>query len=254
MPIGLKIPVLVLAGAMAGIINSLAGGGTLITFPALTFSGMSALAANITSAVALLTGHLSSMWAYRRELAKQKKWTMRFAGPSMAGGLVGALLLLNTGESQFRAIVPYLIFLAAILFTFQRPVLRLFEIEAHAIESSSHGVALALLFQFGVAVYGGYFGAGIGILMLAALGILGHTDIYEMNSVKITQAFIMNVVAVACFIVGGEVRWAEAGLVAFGALLGGAAGPFFGRRLGARFVRGLVSFVGFSLGLYYLLS
>jgi uncharacterized membrane protein YfcA len=254
MPTGLKIPLLILAGAAAGMMNSLAGGGTLLTFPALMFSGMSAIAANITSTVALLTGHVSSMWSYRRELATQKKWTLRFAGPSMAGGLVGALLLLNTGEAQFRAIVPYLILLAAILFTFQGPVLRFFEIEAQAIERSAHGVALALLFQFGVAVYGGYFGAGIGILMLAALGVLGHTDIYAMNSVKITQAFIMNVVAVACFIAGSEVRWWEAALVGFGALVGGAIGPHFGRRLGARFVRGLVSFVGFSIGFYYLLT
>ena len=253
MPIGLKIPLLILAGATAGIMNSLAGGGMLVTFPALMFSGMSAIAANITSTVALLTGHVSSMWSYRKELATQKKWTLRFAGPSIAGGLIGALLLLNTGEALLRAIVPYLILLAAVLFTFQGPVLRLLEIEAQAIERSAHGVAFALLFQFGVAVYGGYFGAGIGILMLAALGVLGHTDIHQMNSVKITQAFLMNVVAVALFIASGEVHWGEAALVGFGALVGGAIGPVFGRRLGARFVRGFVSFVGFSLGVYYLL-
>jgi uncharacterized membrane protein YfcA len=253
MPTGLKIPLLILAGAAAGMMNSLAGGGTLLTFPALMFSGMSAIAANITSTVALLTGHVSSMWSYRRELATQKKWTLRFAGPSMAGGLVGALLLLNTGEAQFRAIVPYLILLAAVTFTFQRSVLRLLEIEAEAIERSAHGVAFALLLQFCVAIYGGYFRAGIGILMLAALGILGHTNIHQMNSVKITQAFIINAVAVALFITGGQVRWEEAGMIALGAVLGGSVGPFFGRRLGARFVRGFVSFVGFSLGLYYLL-
>ncbi len=253
MPIELKIPLLIVAGAAAAVINSVAGGGSLITFAALSLSGMSAIAANMTSAVAMSTGDISAMWSYRRELATQKKWILRFAGPSIVGGMLGAVLLLHTGEVQFRAIVPYLILLATITFTFQRSVLRLLEIEAHAIESSAHGLALALLFQFGVAVYGGYFRAGIGILMLAALGILGHTNIHQMNSVKISQAFIINIVAVGLFITGGQVHWAEAGMIALGAVLGGTVGPFFGRRLGARFVRGLVSFVGFSLGLYYLL-
>jgi uncharacterized membrane protein YfcA len=253
MPIEIKIPLLILAGAAGAVINSVAGGGSLITFAALSFSGMSALSANMTSAVAMSTGDITAMWSYRRELATQKKWTLRFAGPSIVGGLLGAWLLLHTGEAQFRAIVPYLILLAAVTFTFQRSVLRLLEIEAEAIERSAHGVAFALLLQFCVAIYGGYFRAGIGILMLAALGILGHTNIHQMNSVKITQAFIINAVAVALFITGGQVRWEEAGMIALGAVLGGSVGPFFGRRLGARFVRGFVSFVGFSLGLYYLL-
>lgn len=233
--------------------NALAGGGTLLTFPALVFAGLPAVAANATSTVALLTGIGGSIWGYRRELVTQKKWALRYAGPSLLGGIAGALLLLNTGEALFRAFVPYLILFAAVLFTFQRPILRLLEIEAHAIERSRHGLALALLFQFGVAVYGGYFGAGIGILMLAALGVLGHGDIHQMNSLKVLQAFLINVVAALIFIVSGKIFWSQALMVACGSVVGGALGPSLGRRVGPRPVRVFVSAIGFSIGLYFLL-
>ena len=245
---------LIVAGAVAGVMNALAGGGPLIPFRALMFAGLPAIAANATNTVALLSGVGSSIWSYRRELETQKKWAWRFAGPSLAGGLAGALLLLNTGEAQFRALIPYLILFAATLFTFQGPVLRLLDIEAHAIERSRYGLAAALLFQFAVAVYGGYFGAGIGILMLAALGILGHRDVHAMNSVKVVQAFLINVVAAAWFIFNGKVYWTEALLIAVGSGLGGVAGPWLGRRVGPRVVRGFVSVVGFAIGLYFLLA
>jgi uncharacterized membrane protein YfcA len=249
----LKILSLFLAGTIGGIMNSLAGGGTLIVFPTLMFTGLSAISANITATVALLGGLISSMWSYRKELQTQKRWAWRFAFPSAFGGLVGALLLLNTGEAEFRAIVPYLILLAAFLFTFQGPLLRWLQIDSRTIETTPHGIASALLFQFGVAIYGGYFGAGIGILMLAALGMLGQRDIYRMNSLKVLQAFLINVVAVVCFMVLGDVHWAEAAIVAGGAAAGGWLGPTLGRRFGPKAVRAFVSFVGFSIGIYYLL-
>ena len=233
--------------------NALAGGGTLLTFPALIWVGIPSIAANATSTVALLTGIGSSIWSYRRELSVQKKWAWRFAGPSLVGGLAGALLLLNTEEAHFRVLVPYLILFAAVLFTFQGPLLRLLEIEAHAFERSRYGLAAALFFQFWVAVYGGYFGAGIGILMLVVLGLLGHEDIHLANSVKVTQAFLINVVAAACFIVSGEIYWTEALLIAIGSAAGGASGPYLGRWVGAKVVRGFVSVIGFAIGLYFLL-
>src|SRR3990172_3663366 len=188
----LQAALLTAAGALAGVMNSLAGGGTLLTFPSLILVGLPAIAANATSTVALLMGIGSSIVGFRRELSTQKKWAWLFAGPSLVGGLVGAILLLNTEEAHFRAIVPFLILFASVLFTFQGPILRLLEIEAHAIERSRYAMAAALFFQFLVAVYGGYFGAGIGIPMLSALGILGHRIILEMNSVKVVQAFIIN--------------------------------------------------------------
>lgn len=249
-----KAALLVLAGAVAGVMNALAGGGTLLTFPSLIFAGLPAIAANATSTVALLMGIASSIWSYRRELATQRKWAWRFAGPSLLGGGIGALLLLNTAESHFRALVPYLILFATLIFTFQRPLLRLLEIEAHAIERSRYGMAAALFFQLLVAIYGGYFGAGIGILMLAALGILGHQDVHQMNSVKVTQAFLINAVAATIFILSGKIHWLEALLIAIGAAFGGAAGPWIGRRVGGNMVRVFVSVIGFAIGLYFLLA
>jgi uncharacterized membrane protein YfcA len=249
----IKTTLLLVAGAGAGVMNSLAGGGTLLTFPALMWTGMPAIAANATSTVALLTGIGSSIWSYRRELAVQKKWAWRFAGPSLVGGLAGALLLLSTEEAYFREIVPYLILFAAVLFTFQGPMLRLLEIEAKAVERSRYGMAAALFFQFWVAVYGGYFGAGIGILMLAVLGILGHEDIHLANSVKVTQAFLINVIAAVCFILSGQVFWTEALIIGIGSALGGASGPYLGRWVGAKMVRVFVSVIGFAIGLYFLL-
>ena len=253
LPTGIRVALLVPAGVVAGVVNALAGGGTLLTFPALIFAGLPAVAANATNSLALLTGQGTSIWGYRRELATQKKWALRLVAPSLLGGAAGALLLLNTGESQFRALVPYLILFATVLFTFQRPLLRFFEIEANAIERSRHGVAFALIFQFGVAVYGGYFGAGMGILMLAALGILGQADMHQMNSVKSLQGLLINAVAAVLFIVGGQIYWMEAIIVASGAAVGGAVGPALGRRIGPMAVRAIVSIIGFLIGTYFLL-
>jgi uncharacterized protein len=254
MPFLAKAVLLIAAGWLAGVMNSIAGGGTLVTFPSLVFSGIPAISANATSTVALLTGVGSSIWAYRKELATQSRWAWRFAGPSMAGGLIGAVLLLNTGETSFRAIIPYLILFATALFTFQGPILRFLDIEAQVVGKSRHGLAAALAFQLFVAIYGGYFGAGIGILMLATLGMLGHQNIYEMNSVKVTQAFLINIVAAAYFIFAGKVLWVEAGLVGLGSVVGGVAGPWIGRRVGQKVVRRFVSVVGFAIGLYFLLA
>ena len=246
---------LIAAGAVAGVMNALAGGGTLLTFPSLIFVGLPAVSANATSTVALLMGIASSIWGYRRELATQGKWARQFAIPSLTGGILGALLLLHTEESHFRALVPYLILFAAALFTFQKPILRLLEIEAHAIGRSRHTLTVAMLFQFGLAVYGGYFGAGIGILMIASLSLLMDPDnVHEINSVKVTQAFLINVVAAGIFIFSGVVRWREVFLIAIGAACGGMAGPWIGRRVGSKVVRGFVSVLGFAIGLYFLLG
>lgn len=245
---------LIAAGAVAGVMNALAGGGTLLTFPALIYVGLPSIEANATSTVALLLGIGSSIFGYRKELAAQQRWARQFAIPSLAGGILGAVLLLSTEESHFRALVPYLILFAAALFTFQKRILQLLEIESHALERSRYGMALAMLFQFGVAIYGGYFGAGIGILMLASLGVLmGSHNVLEINSVKVTQAFLINVLAAAIFIASGKVYWMEAVWIATGATVGGLAGPWIGRRTGPQMVRGFVSVLGFAIGLLMLL-
>lgn len=249
----LKTGVLFAAAAVAGIINSVAGGGTLVSFPALVFCGVPTVLANATSTVALLPGAASSLWAYRRQFAVQKRWAWRLGLPSLLGGLLGAVLLLKTGEVRFKALVPYLILFATVLFTFQPSVSRWLRLEAEVFQRSHHGVVFALAFQFCVAIYGGYFGAGIGILMLAALGVLGQNNIHEMNALKVLLALLINAIAAFYFVGAGSVLWTEALTMAAGALAGGYAGARLALRLGPPLVRAFVSTVGFFVAFYFLL-
>ena len=254
MPFLLKALLLFVAGGVAGIINSMAGGGILVSFPALVFSGASAIGATATSKLAVLMGGLGSLWSYRREFATQKRWAWRFGPPSLLGGLSGAVLLLYTGEARFREIVPYLILFAAALFILQPTVSKWLQIEADAIQRSRFSLVPALFFQFCVGLYAGYFGAGIGILMLAALGILGQKNIHEMNSLKVLLGSLMNGMAAVYFAIQGNILWTDALVMAAGALAGGYAGPKLARRLGPAAVRTFVSMVGLGIGIYFLLQ
>ena len=160
MPFLFKALILFLVGAIAGVINSVAGGGTLLSFPTLIFTGVPAIIANATNTVGIQFGTAASLWSYRREFASQKRWAWRFGPSSLLGGLLGAFLLLHTGESYFRAIVPYLILFATILFTFQPLVSRWLQIEARMAQESRHALAAAIFFQFCVGIYGGYLEPG----------------------------------------------------------------------------------------------
>jgi uncharacterized protein len=278
---------LFVAAAVAGAVNSVAGGGTLLTFPTLIWLGVPAKIANATSTAALWPGALSSLWGYRSEMGGSRAWLIRFGVVSLAGGLLGARLLLNTRSEVFQALVPYLILMASLLFLAQEPISRWLRSrqsslvsrqsgtvhraaaitslpgtglsDAPPITSSHHHVitpaslALGLFFQFAVAVYGGYFGAGIGILMLAALGLMGMDQIHRMNGVKNFAALCINGVAAATFIDGGAVDWPLALLMAVGAILGGYAGAGTARRLGPRTVRRLIIAIGLGIGLSMLL-
>jgi uncharacterized membrane protein YfcA len=248
----LKPILLFLAGVIAGLINAIAGGGTLITFPALIFYGLPSVGANATNTVGVLPGIMSSLWGYRRELASQKRWVWRFTITSLAGGLIGAYLLLHTGENLFRQFVPYLILFATLLFTFSGRISRWLQVEAQVVEKSRHAVALAIAFQFCVAIYGGYFGAGIGIFMLAALAVLGLKDIHEMNALRISLGVMLNAVAAIYFIANGLIFWTEAILLAAGTITGGYAGPYLARAIGVTAVRVFVSVTGFVSGIYFL--
>ncbi len=244
---------LFLAGAVAGLINAIAGGGTLVTFPALIFYGLPSVEANATNTVGVLPGIMSSLWGYRRELRTQTRWVWRFTITSLAGGLIGAYLLLHTGEARFREFVPYLILFATLLFTFSSQVTRWLQIEAQAVEKSRHAVAIAVVFQFCVAIYGGYFGAGIGIFMLAALAVLGLKDIHQMNALRISLGVMLNAVAAIYFIANGLIFWTEAGLLAAGTITGGYAGPYVARAVGVTAMRVFVSVTGFASGIYFLI-
>jgi len=176
--------VLIFAAAFAaGSINSIAGGGTLVTFPTLLWLGLSAKLANGTSTVALWPGSVAGVWGFRQELAVADRRLLSLLVPSVVGGIAGAMLLVLTPTSVFERLVPFLILFATILFMAQEPIQRRFNL-AGAHEARSHWLSWTMLFQLLVGLYGGYFGAGIGILMLAALSLMGHTDIHQMNGVK----------------------------------------------------------------------
>lgn len=245
-----------LAAALAAVVNSIAGGGTLITFPALIALGVPPVTANATSTVALWPGAMSSMWGYRRELSGARRWATAFAWPSLAGGIVGALLLLRTPDERFAAIVPWLIFGATALFMAQRPLMRLLY-QAGSVRREHTGPdgkllppsASFLAYQFLVSVYGGYFGAGVGILMLAALGLMGLTNIHQMNGLKNWGGGVMNIVAVAIFAASGIVDWVIALTMAVGAVIGGALGSKLAQRVGPTWVRRAIVVVGLGSGL-----
>ena len=238
-----------LAAAVGGSINSVAGGGTLVTFPAIVALGVPPLSANATSTVALWPGSFGSMWAYRGELEGTRAWLVWFTLPSICGGIIGALLLLRTSEGHFDAIVPYLVLGATLLFLLQRPLTRRF-LKRSAIGSDPGALPRPswtfLAAQFGVAVYGGYFGAGIGILMLAALGAMGLTNIHRMNGLKNWGATCINAVAALTFVISGIVDWPVAVAMAAGGLAGGYGGARLALRVGQTWVRRAVVAIGFG--------
>ncbi len=234
------------AAVVAGAINSVAGGGTLVSFPTLVWLGVPAINANMTNAVALWPGSLGSVWGYRRELREADPKVFALVVPSLAGGIAGAMLLAITPTDVFDRLVPLLILFATGLFMAQEPIQRGFNLTAIR-DARSHWLSWTMVFQFLVGLYGGYFGAGIGILMLAALSLLGHTDIHQMNGVKNLLAVCINGIAAVYFTFGGLVIWPDALVMGAGAIVGGVGGADIARRLGRRVVRRIVIAIGFGM-------
>ncbi|MFL6333918.1 MAG: sulfite exporter TauE/SafE family protein [Pyrinomonadaceae bacterium] len=242
------------AAFAAGMINSIAGGGTLVSFPALLWVGRDPVLANATSTVALWPASLAGLFGFRRELKGGGRTFLLFAAPSLLGGVLGALLLLRTPSQTFDRLVPFLILFATLLLAAQEPIsrrLRRGREEEHT-PTGAWWVG-ALIFQFCVGVYGGYFGAGIGILMLAALGLLGFTDIHRMNALKNLLAICINGVAAVYFIGSGAVIWTDVLVMTFAAIAGGYSGARLAYRLGRRFVRLAVIIIGLvmSVSLFF---
>lgn len=244
---------LALSAFAAGAINAVAGGGTLLTFPALMGIGVPATFANATSTVALLPGSLAGTWGYRKELRAVRRFAILLLPVSLVGGVVGSLLLVGYPDA-FKALVPWLILTAAILFMIQPVIGKLLKKQDPARPVASTVTAGIMAFQFLVAVYGGYFGAGIGILMLTALGFMHVGDIHHMNAVKTLLASAINLVSVVIFIAEGLVRWQYAAAMVVAAILGGYLGARVARRLPARYVRWIVIAIGFGLAIYYFLK
>jgi uncharacterized membrane protein YfcA len=256
MPDALRLGAIVVIAALGGMVNSIAGGGTLLTFPALIALGVSPLVANATSTVALWPGALGSLLGYRRRLAGTRRWAAVFAAPSVLGGAIGASLLLATPPDRFGRIVPWLVLGATALFAAQRPPAATVDrgpdestTEPHVAPVPSHS-AVALACQLLVGVYGGYFGAGIGILMLAVLGFMGFTDIHQMNGLKNWGGVCINLVAAAMFAASGIVDWAVALSMAIGATGGGYLASRLAQRVSQGVVRRVIVGVGVSSGLW----
>ena len=259
----LQLLLVVIVAAISGVMNSIAGGGTLLTFPALVGLGISPLIANATSTVALWPASVSSMYGYRRELGGALPWAGAFALPSLLGGAAGALLLLRTSPERFSALVPWLVLGATALFVAQEPVMRAIRRRQLAAngdaaspiapdDAATTGLLPSipfLFYQFLVAIYGGYFGAGAGILMLAALGFMGLSNIHRMNGLKNWGGLCMNAIAALLFAFSRLVDWPVALSMAAGAMVGGYAGSRVAQRVGQRVVRYAIVVIGLGSGL-----
>ena len=234
----------------AGIMNAVAGGGTMLTFSAL-LAVVPPVIGNATSTVALVPGSPASAWGYRREVRQVGHWIALLLWPSVIGGAIGSLLVTRLDPKYFEALVPWLILSAALLFLCQPVLVRLAGIGKPHATPSKFTLGGVIVFQFFVGVYGGYFGAGIGILMLSSLGIMGLTDIHLMNAVKTILAMFINGVSVVVFVIENTVDWRYALGMMAAAILGGYFGAFTARRMDRNLVRWIVILIGFGLAAYY---
>lgn len=247
------------AAGLAGAVNAIAGGGTLLTFPALdaalggTGSAAASVMANATSTVALWPGSMASFWGFRSEWAEARSRTSSLLLPSLIGGTIGAGLLIWLPAETFRGLVGYLILIATILFASQPVIGRWIgspTLGAHPTTKQRLGI---VFFQFIVAIYGGYFGAGIGILMLAALALLGMHDLNQMNGVKALLGALINGTSVVIFVAAGRVHWHYALVMMAASIAGGYFGARLARRLPRTLVRRTIVVIGLSLGFYYVI-
>lgn len=237
------------AAFLAGAVNSVAGGGTLITFPTLIGLGLPSEIANATNTVAIWPGALGSMWGFRREIrAVDVRW-LWLAIPSSLGGGIGASLLRITPPSIFDHLVPFLILFATLLFAIQGPIQASLRKRAGAHETVHVSFAPALIAQFFIAIYGGYFGAGIGIMMLSALSIAGMTDILQMSGLTSFYGLCINGVAAVLFIAAHMIDWRYVPWMAISAIVGGYGAAGIARKIGKVVVRRFVIGVGFTISL-----
>jgi uncharacterized membrane protein YfcA len=243
---GFEIPALAAAATAAGAINAVAGGGTLLTFPTLLLCGTAPIVANATSTLALVIGTAGSIFGFRQQYVAVKPWLGRFVPVSMIGGFLGSWLLTRTSNEAFARLVPFLILFATVLFLAQGAFRRMAGREATA-HARHPAVWAAVAFQFAVAIYGGFFGAGIGILMLASLGFLGLSDIHEMNALKNILGSLINVVAAAWFTASGLIDWPKMAVMTVGALAGYWIGAHFSQRIPQARVRLIITIIGFVM-------
>jgi uncharacterized protein len=246
---------LFLAAFVGGSLNAVAGGGSFITLPALMYSGVAPVAANATSAFAMWPASLSSVIAYRRELVIRGRWVALLAAASVIGGLLGGFLLISNSDSSFLRVLPWVMLVTAVTFTFSEVIARRVgqpssEPPASSSDLSAHRVA-AVLLQLAIAGYGGYFGGGMGIMMLATFAIAGMKDIHEMNGLKLVLSVAINGVALAEFIATGAVAWMPGLVMVAGGIAGGYVSAATARRIDQRYVRLFIVVIAWILTVYF---
>ncbi|HKV25785.1 MAG TPA: sulfite exporter TauE/SafE family protein [Candidatus Acidoferrum sp.] len=240
------------AGALGGAINAVAGGGSFIAFPALLFTGVAPIPANATNTLALWVGVTASGGAYRHRLAISRRVIVPLLAASVCGGLAGAFLLIRTPGETFLRVIPWLLLGATLLFAFGKHFTK--RISASIAHDASTGaLAGAAVFELLVAIYGGYFGGGIGIMNLALLSALGMTDIHAMNALKVVLGGVINGVATITFVVSKAIVWPQAVVMIAGAVLGGYFSAHYAQKLPQAWVRNFVIFVGSGMTICFFL-
>jgi uncharacterized protein len=241
------------AGALGGAMNAVAGGGSFVAFPALLFTGVPPIPANATNTLSLWVGTAVSGGAYRRHLNLPRQILFPLVGMSLLGGLTGALLLIKTPAHTFLRVIPWLMLGATLLFTFGRHLTgRISAGISH--QASNAALAGASFFELLVAIYGGYFGGGIGIMNLAMFAALGMTDIHAMNALKIVLVAVINGVAAVTFIATGSIVWPQALVMIVGAGLGGYSAAHYAQKLPQSLVRATVIALGSGMTMYFFLK
>ena len=240
------------AGALGGAINAVAGGGSFVAFPALMFTGVPPVSANATNTLALWVGVTASGGAYRNRLSISRRVMIPLIVTSVIGGLAGAFLLIKTPAQTFLKVMPWLMLGATLLFAFGKHLTG--RIAAGISSDASRGaITGASVFELVVAVYGGYFGGGIGIMNLAMLAAMGMTDIHDMNALKVVLGGVINGVATVTFVITGAIVWPQAIVMTLGAILGGYFAAHYAQKLPQSWIRAFVILVGAAMTVYFFL-
>jgi uncharacterized membrane protein YfcA len=247
----LTYALLFLAAALGGALNSVAGGGSFISFPALLFAGVAPIPANATNTVALWPAGVASAFAYRREMRHERRAIAALSIASLVGSVAGALLLLRTRETTFVVLLPFLLLFATLVFTFAPKLQSRFLRRGDSQSQLRIPLGVAFAVQIVIAVYGGYFGGGMGILMLAILSLMGMTDIHAMNGFKVVLGVVINGAAVVLFVFAGAVVWGDGAVMIAGGTLGGFVGAYVARKIEPRIVKRFVLVVAWGMTAYF---
>jgi len=255
---------------VGGALNAVAGGGSFLTLPTLLYAGVAPVAANATSTLAMWPASLASALAYREEIGRARAWMLRLGAISLAGGLLGGLLLVGTSDESFVRLLPWLMLVAATTFSFGGRLTALArDRRGQGVPATDTAVMVpdgnrpsgaihevhvplwTLPLQLLIATYGGYFGGGMGIMMLAAMAVAGMTDMHEMNALKVVLAIAINGVALLAFVISGSIAWAPGLVMVVGGIAGGYAGAALARRVSGRLVRAIVIVVAWGMTAYF---